>query len=214
MKASDSETKSNEPENTVPAAENAANAATETTKGEAAEVTVEPTVEEQLEAAKAEIAAARERHLRAVADLENFRKRTIREKEELRSYAASRVIEELLPVFDNLGLGVAAAKAPNADMKTLLGGIEMVVTQFKTALEGNGLKQIDPTGAAFDPNLHEALSQQPSADVPEGKVINVIRVGYSLNGRLLRPASVVVSGGPAKAESDKAAAADEPVNIV
>ncbi len=211
MKASDSETQSTEPENTVPPAETTATAETETTKGEAAEVTVEPTLEEQLAAAQAEVGAARERHLRAVADLENFRKRTVREKEELRSYAASRVIEELLPVFDNLGLGVAAAKAPNADMKTLLGGIEMVVTQFKTALEGNGLKQIDPKGGAFDPNLHEALSQQPSSEVPEGHVLNVIRVGYSLNGRLLRPASVVVSGGPAKAESDAPAPADKTV---
>lgn len=211
MKESESDTQSTEPEVTANQPENTEASAEKNAAETASETAKEPTLEEQLAAAKEEAAAARERHLRAVADMENFRKRTIREKEELRSYASSRVIEDLLPVYDNLGLGVMAAKAPNADLKTLLGGIEMVVTQFKSALEGNGLKQIDPTGAAFDPNLHEALSQQPSDEVPEGQVINVIRVGYSLNGRLLRPASVVVSGGPAKAETagqaaDKAAA--------
>jgi molecular chaperone GrpE len=157
-----------------------------------------PSLEAQLATAKAETAAAQERHLRAIADLENFRKRAVREKEDLRLFAAGRVIEELLPVMDNLGLGLAAAKAPQADLQTLIGGIEMVGNQLKSALANHGLTEINPVGQAFDPNLHEAIAQQPSAEVAEGAVLNVVRTGYSLNGRLLRPASVVVSGGPEK----------------
>ncbi len=160
--------------------------------------------EAQLEAARREAAAHHERYLRAVADLENFRKRMVREKDELRQFAAGRVIEDLLPVLDNLGFGLAAAKAPNADLASLAGGIGMVETQFKAALVNHGLKEIHPAGQVFDPNLHEAVSQQPSTDVPEGSVLQVVRTGYSLNGRLLRPASVIVSAGPAPAADAKA----------
>lgn len=159
-----------------------------------------PTPEEQVAAAKAEAASHYDRYVRAVADHENFRKRVTREKDELRQYAASRVLEDLLPVLDNLGLGLAAAAQPNADLKTLSEGVAMVQTQLKSALEQHGLKEINPVGQAFDAHQHEALSQQPSTEVKEGDVLNVIRVGYSLNGRLLRPASVVVSSGAAKPE--------------
>lgn len=153
------------------------------------------TLEEQVAAAKAEAAAHYDRYLRAVADHENFRKRTAREKDELRQYAASRLLEDLMPVLDNLGLGLAAARQPNAEIKALADGVEMVQTQLKQALAQHGLTEINPAGQAFDAHQHEALSQVPSPDVPEGNIINVIRVGYSLNGRLLRPASVVVSSG-------------------
>ncbi len=110
-------------------------------------------------------------------------------------------MEELLPVIDNLALGLAAAKAPNADLAGLVGGISMVETQLKAALANHGLKEINPAGESFDPNLHEALSQQPSSEVAEGVVLQVIRTGYSLNGRLLRPAAVVVSSGSGKEEN-------------
>jgi len=148
-----------------------------------------------LAAAKAEAAAIHDRYLRAVADHENFRKRVAREKDELRQYAASRVLEDLLPVLDNLGLGLAAAEQPNASVKTLREGVAMVQTQLKNALEQHGLKEINPAGQAFDAHQHEALSQAPSAEVAEGDVLQVVRVGYSLNGRLLRAASVIVSSG-------------------
>jgi molecular chaperone GrpE len=158
-----------------------------------------PTLEEQLAAAKAEVAAHYDRYMRAAADHENFRKRVTREKDELRQYAAGRVLEDLLPVLDNLGLGLAAAKQPNAELKALTGGVEMVLTQLKTALAGHGLTEINPVGQAFDAHQHEAISQQPSTEVAEGSVITVVRTGYALNGRLLRPASVVVSSGTGKA---------------
>jgi len=182
-------------------------ASTDTSQQSAKPAAAEPTaaapddLAAQLAAAKQEATANYERYLRAVADLENFRKRAVREKEELRQFAASRVLEDLLPVLDNLALGLAAANAPGAELKSLVGGIELVSTQLKGALATHGLKEISPAGQPFDPNQHEALSQQPSADVPEGNVLQVIRTGYSLNGRLLRPAAVVVSSGPAKAEA-------------
>lgn len=154
----------------------------------------EPTAEEQLEQARRETSEAKEAHLRAVADLENFRRRMVREKDDLRAFAAANVVEELMPVLDNLGFALTAARADNAELKSLADGVEMVSTQFKTALGNHGLKEINPANEAFDPNLHEALSQQPSDDVTEGTVLQVVRIGYSLNGRLLRPASVIVSG--------------------
>lgn len=155
---------------------------------------------EVLAAAKTEAADNYNRYLRAVADLENFRRRTVREKDELRQFAASGVLEDLLPVVDNLALALNAANQPNANVASLTGGVEMVLTQLKTALGSHGLKEINPVGQAFDANLHEAISAQPSASVPEGDVITVIRPGFSLNGRLLRPASVVVSSGQTKEE--------------
>lgn len=152
----------------------------------------------QLAAAKQEVAANLDRDVRSVADLENFRRRTVREKDELRLFATSRVLEDLLPVLDNLGLAVAAAKQPGADAKSLAGGVDMVLSQLKSALTSHGIKEISPAGLPFDANLHESISAQPSAEVPEGNVLTVVRTGFTLNGRLLRPASVIVSAGPAK----------------
>ena len=152
----------------------------------------------QLVTAKAEAAANLDRYMRSVADLENFRRRTVREKDELRLFASSRVLEDLLPVLDNLGLAVMAAKQPGADAKSLAGGVDMVLSQLKSALTNHGLKEISPAGQAFDANQHESISAQPSATVPEGSVVTVVRTGFSLNGRLLRPASVIVSSGAEK----------------
>ncbi len=155
--------------------------------------------EELLLAAKKEAAANYDRYTRAVADLENFRKRTLREKDELRQFAAAGVVEDIIPILDNLSLGLGAAKQ-QTDVKSIVDGITLVLEQFKGTLARHGLKEVNPLGQAFDPNLHDCISHQPSADIPEEKVSQVVRLGYTLNGRLLRPASVVVSSGPAKAE--------------
>ena len=149
-------------------------------------------------AAKKEAADNYDRFMRTAADLENLRKRTLREKEELRLFSAARVLEDLLPVVDNLALGLAAAKQSNADLKTLTGGVDMVLTQLKSALGNHGLKEINPAGQPFNPHQHEAISHAVSAEVPAEHVLTVVRTGYALNGRLLRPASVVVSSGPAQ----------------
>lgn len=160
-----------------------------------------PSADEQLAAARAEAQAAQERYLRSVADLENFRKRTVREKDELRQYATANVVEDLIPTLDNLSLGLAAAKQQSGDAKSIVDGVGMVLEQFKAALGRHGLKEINPVGAAFDPHQHECIAHQPDEKVAEEKVISVVRLGYSLNGRLVRPASVIVSSGPAKSET-------------
>jgi molecular chaperone GrpE len=187
-----------EPSNTDPQTTNPVeNTTASTTPAPEAPAAAAPDLGEQLAAAKKEAADNYDRYVRSVADLDNHRRRTVREKDELRQFASSRVLEDLLPVIDNLGLGLAAAKAPNADLKTLVGGISMVAEQLKSSLATHGLKEVNPVGQPFDPNLHEAISQQPSADIAEGSVATVVRVGFTLNGRLLRPASVIVSTGPA-----------------
>lgn len=157
----------------------------------------------ELAVAKKEAADNYDRYVRAVADMDNFRRRSVKEKEELRLFAASRVLEDLLPVMDNLALGLAATKQPKADLTTLAGGVEMVLQQLKAALANHGLKEINPANQPFDPHLHEAISHQPSTEVKEEHVLTVVRTGFTLNGRLLRPASVVVSSGAPKAEEKK-----------
>lgn len=157
-----------------------------------------PGPDDLLAAVKKEATANYDRYMRAVADLENYRKRTIREKDELRQYAASNVVEDIIPILDNLSLGLAAARQ-QTDVKAIVEGVGHVLEQFKGTLAKHGLKEINPQGQAFDPNQHDCISHQPSAEVPEEKVSQVVRFGYALNGRLLRPASVVVSSGPAKA---------------
>lgn len=157
-----------------------------------------PDLAAELAAAKAEAAANYEKFLRTAADLENFRRRTVREKDDLRTTATGRVLEDIFPVLDTLGMAIAAAKQPKADLKSLTGGVEMVLTQLKTALANHGLKEINPAGQPFDPHQHEAISKQASNEVKDEHVLTVVRTGYSLNGRLLRPASVVVSSGPEK----------------
>jgi len=155
-------------------------------------------LEAQLANAKAEAASNYDKFMRAAADLENFRRRTIREKDDLRTTATGRVLEDIFPVLDTLALAINAARQPNADLKSLVGGVDMVCAQLKNALAGHGLKEINPAGQPFDPHQHESISHQSSNEVPEEHVLTVVRPGYSLNGRLLRPASVVVSSGPAK----------------
>lgn len=158
-----------------------------------------PSPEALIAAAKKEAADNYDRYLRSVADLENYRKRAVRDREDAAHRSATRILEDLLPVLDNLGHALAAAKLPTADLKSLAGGVEMVAQQLKTALAGHGLVEVAPQGKRFDPNLHEAIAQQPSAEVAADHVAAVTRIGYTLNGRLVRAASVVVStGAPAK----------------
>jgi molecular chaperone GrpE len=176
--------------------------ATTTTEPAPAQTAAIPGPDELLAAAKKEVAANYDRYMRAVADLENFRKRTIREKDELRQYAAANVVEDIIPILDNLSLGLAAAKQ-QTDVKAIVEGVGHVLEQFKSTLGKHGLKEINPQGLPFDPNQHDCISHQASPEVPAEKVSQVVRLGYALNGRLLRPASVVVSSGPAKGAEAK-----------
>jgi len=155
-----------------------------------------PKPEEQLAAAKQEAAASYDRYTRAVADLENFRKRTLREKEELRLFAVSGLMEDMISILDNLGLGLAAARQ-QTEVKAIVDGLSLTMEQFKGALTRHGLKEVNPAGQGFDHNFHECIFHQPSTEIEAEHVMQVVRPGYTLNGRLLRPASVIVSSGPA-----------------
>jgi molecular chaperone GrpE len=159
--------------------------------------------QDELEQARKSAAESQERYLRVAADLENFRKRMVREKDELRQFGTSAVMQDLLPILDNLALGLAAAQQ-QSDVKVITEGVALVLDQFKSTLARHGLKEINPDGEVFDPNHHECIAHQPHESVAEEKVIQVVRPGYSLNGRLLRPASVIVSSGPAKSSGKTA----------
>jgi molecular chaperone GrpE len=158
--------------------------------------------EQQLAAARREAAENYDRYVRSVAELDNFRKRAIRDREDAAHRASTRVLEDLLPVLDNLAFALQAAKVPGAELKTLVGGVEMIGQQLRGALAGHGLTEIAPLGRPFDPNQHEAISQQPHAEIAADHVCAVVRTGYSLNGRLVRAASVVVSTGRPEKPAD------------
>ena len=177
----------------------AENAAVAADTRQAADAGDKVPTEDPLAAAQKAAAENYDKFLRLAADMENLRRRHLRERDELRQFAAGRVLEDLLPVIDNFGFALMAAKAPNAEVKTITDGVEMISEQLKKVLFSNGLKEIAPeVGAVFDPNLHEAVSHLASAEVAADAVVAVTRIGYSLNGRLLRPAAVVVSSGKAK----------------
>jgi len=156
-----------------------------------------------LGALKAEAAQAAEhwdRFLRVTADFDNYRKRAARERQEGIAYANQDLLQKLLPVLDTFeAAGTAAANAQSEDAKAIQSGVNMILQQFKGALSQAGLEEINALGTPFDPTVHEAISQMESADVPEGLVLHQTRRGYRLNGRLLRPASVVVAKAPAAA---------------
>lgn len=154
-------------------------------------------IDAELEAARNEASEARDRALRAQAEFDNFRKRITREREEERRRAGERLVGELLPVIDNLERAIEHTTA-GGDLKHLLTGVEAVHSQLVGVLGKEGVEVIDPFGEPFDPNTQQAVSQREDAEVPEGTVVDVFQKGYSLGGRVIRSAMVVVStGGPA-----------------
>jgi molecular chaperone GrpE len=156
---------------------------------------------EQLEELKARAAKADEnweRLVRTSADFDNFKKRAARERTEAVQFANVSLIQKLLPVLDSFEMALAAAQnAKDEKSASLQAGIVMVQSQLKNILAETGLEEIDATGKPFDPAQHEAVSQQETAEVPEGQVIQQVRKGYKMRERLLRPASVIVAKKPA-----------------
>ena len=136
----------------------------------------------------------RNAYLRAAAELENVRKRAAREVENARQYGAEGLASGLLPVLDSLELGLASAD--KADAVTLVEGQRATLRLLLKALESAGIAEIDPEGRPFDPERHEAMAMQPSADHAPDTVMAVVQKGYLLNGRLLRPARVLVARAP------------------
>lgn len=164
--------------------------ATEAAVTEAAPAEAQPTPE-------SELAAMKERYLRLMADFDNFRKRQIREREEWIKRANESLLADFLPVVDHLHIALSKEADTSAPF---VAGVKMVYDQFVAALEKNNVVPVDAKGQPFNPEWHEALSQVPSDTVPANEVIEQFRRGWSLAGRLLRPAQVIVSAGKPDAQ--------------
>ena len=146
---------------------------------------------------EAEAARFKDLALRAAADLDNYRKRAIREKEDAIRYANSALLEKLLPVLDNFELGLEAAKAAQ-NPTSIVQGMSMVEKQLKDFLTSNGVELIPAEGEIFDPTRHEAVAQEQSHHIPDGHVVRQMRKGYKLKDRILRASTVTVSKGAAE----------------
>ena len=131
-----------------------------------------------------------DRYLRAAAETENVRKRAARDVENAHKFALENFARDMLAIKDSLELGIQAVES--ADVETLMAGKEATLKLLSTTLERFGVAELDPQGEPFDPDFHEAVSMQPSTELEPGSVLSVVQKGYSLNGRLLRPAMVVV----------------------
>jgi molecular chaperone GrpE len=149
-----------------------------------------------LEQTQKEAEHFRDKWLRSAADLENYRKRAQREREDVEKFANEKLLKDLLPVLDDLdrALGMVGQNHPD-DVQKVVEGMRMVQKKFVGQLEKHGVTTFDAVGKAFDPSLHEAV-QQVNADLPAGSVANELQRGFLINGRLLRPALVTVSLGP------------------
>jgi len=159
-----------------------------------------PDLESRLEELQQQADENWDRYLRAAAEVENIRKRAVRDVENAHKFALENFGRELLGVRDSLEMGLAATES--ADVGSLREGSEATLKLLTTTLERFGIVEVDPEGEPFDPELHEAMTMQPSADVEPGSVLEVIQKGYTLNGRLLRPARVIVAAEPPVAAAD------------
>ncbi len=143
-----------------------------------------------LNEAQQQIEELNERVVRLTADYDNYRKRAQRDKIEARQFANQGILEKLLPVLDNFEMAIIAVKDADPSVRD---GVQMIYDQLLSVLKAEGVEPVDAVGKQFDPNLHEAISQEESDEVEEGEVISQIQRGFILNNRLVRPARVVVA---------------------
>jgi molecular chaperone GrpE len=193
-------------ENEISAQQKAASAEKEEvteTPAEGAKVEETPPVvkDEELEAARGEASRNWDLYLRAQADLENYRRRSQREKEDLAKFANEAILREILPVMDNLERALQHAGSAQ-EAGGLVQGVEMTMEQLRKVLEKFGVKAIDAVGEPFDPARHEAMGQVETEEYPPNTVTQVLQGGYLLNERLLRPSLVMIAKAPAR-ESQK-----------
>ena len=146
-----------------------------------------------LEDTRAKADEANNQLLRLRAEMENMSRRQAKELENAHKFALDSFVKELLQVRDSLELGQAAAEAPDADVAKLREGTELTLKLLRDVMAKFGVERIDPEGEPFNPDYHQAMSMQPRSDVPANTVVNVVQSGYLLNGRLVRPALVMVS---------------------
>ncbi len=154
------------------------------------------TLQARLEEAEAAAASARDAQLRALAELDNVRKRAEREIDNGRKFGAERLLNELLAIADSLDLGLQAAAQPDASAQSIGHGMQLTQKQLTDLLAKHGVVVVDPVGQPFNPDLHEAVSAVPSPDAAPNSVLSVMQKGYRLHERLLRPAMVMVAKAP------------------
>ena len=150
----------------------------------------EPKGPKNMKEAQAEIEELKGRLLRLIAEYDNFRKRALRDKDEARQFANQNLIEKQIPILDNFEMALAAAEDADSAIRD---GVQMIYDQFLSVLKDAGVEPIDAVGEPFDPNFHEAISQQEDSEASEGTVLEQVQRGYRLNERLVRPARVVVA---------------------
>lgn len=182
-------------------------------EGDAAAAAPQMVPAEQVTAALEAAAEFKDKLLRTLADMENLRKRTEREVNDARTYAVSGFARDVLAVADNMhraleAISPEARAQADATLKTLIEGIELTERELHKVLSKNGVKKFSPEGEKFDPNLHEAMYEMPTQDLPSGHVAQVMQAGYMLGERVLRPAMVGVSKGPVKTAPVSASASD------
>lgn len=153
-----------------------------------------------LEAALAEVTQWKDLAYRNAAELDNYRKRATREAQETRAFANADLLRSLFPILDNFEMGLEAARA-ESEKSMIFMGMNMVHRQITDFLREQGVQEIEAMGKPFDPNLHDAVSQEVSPDVAEGTILRVTRRGYKLKDRLLRAASVIVAAPAASPEA-------------
>ena len=153
----------------------------------------EPSAEELVEKLQQEVADAKDAALRAQADAQNAKRRAEQDVERARKFALERFCSELLPVVDNLERALGAASGGEEAVKPIAEGVELTLKSFLDALRKFNIEAVDPQGEPFDPNLHQAMSMVENPEVEPNTVIAVMQKGYTLNGRLVRPAMVMVS---------------------
>jgi len=173
-----------------------------------------------LEDLQAENADLTDRLLRAVAEMENLRRRTEREKSETAKYAVTAFARDVLSVGDNISRAIEAVPqnevARDPALKALLEGVQMTERELQNILERHGINKLDPKGERFDPNRHQAIFEVENKDVPVGTIVEVVQAGYVIEDRILRPAMVGVSKGgeklpaPSAGDTPKAANDDSP----
>jgi molecular chaperone GrpE len=160
--------------------------------------------EGSVEALAREAAESRDKMLRTLAEMENLRKRTMREVADARTYGITGFARDVLDIADNLQRALDAVPAETREsadpiLKALIEGVELTERSLLNALEKNGVKKFDPSGEKFDPNFQQAMYEVPDASVPPGTVVQVVQAGYMIGDRVLRPALVAVSKGGVKA---------------
>ncbi|NLJ93056.1 MAG: nucleotide exchange factor GrpE [Aeromonadales bacterium] len=154
-------------------------------------------LEQQLAAAQESATEEKDRALRAVAEMENVRRRSAQDVEKARKFALEKFVNELLPVIDSLERALEHTNQDTDELKALYEGVELTLKSLLNAAEKFGVLVIDPQGEPFDPNKHQAMSMVESDEVAPNAVLAVMMKGYELNGRVLRPAMVMVAKGPA-----------------